>query len=221
MTPSLENTVTDWREVLPIVKPFYERFFGEEMQWGDITLYVMPLDEETGGQLNLESGDICINSNIPIENVPKTFVHELAHKKYEEATGIGMTYAKKTVTRIPFLRAHYRKKHSLNLFLHECIAKTVEFLFSEEDVILDCKRLDGSTTKSIRYTSLDIACSDIEFTEIYGFHYKRLPGQLTARALFIGKYLATKYENDPNLWSKLKQLRTLDDLKELVEGEWP
>ncbi|PIN80157.1 hypothetical protein COV11_04540 [Candidatus Woesearchaeota archaeon CG10_big_fil_rev_8_21_14_0_10_30_7] len=33
----------------------------------------------------------------------------------------------------------------------------------------------------------------------------------------VGLYLATKYENDPALWKKLKNLRTLEDLTRLVE----
>ena len=220
MTTTLDTKlVTDWCEVLPIVKPFYERFFGEEMLLRDINLHLADLDEETAGRTNLESGAIDICLNIPVEDVPKTLVHELAHKKYEEATGIGMFYYEKAKTIIPFLRGHYRRKKDLNWFLHECVAKTVGYLFSGEDIVFNCKRLDGSTTERTMYATLDSALSDINSVERYGFNNKPLNKQLNERAMFVGKYLAIKYENDPDLWSKLKQLRTLDDLKELVECE--
>lgn len=206
--------VKDWREVVPVIRPFYERFFGEPFP-EDLDVKMVSFEElKVHGKIIVSTGEISLATDSMAE-VAKTLVHELAHYLFENNSGLGVNYSE-TIKNMPrktmkqdLLFQEYRIRILRHKFLDECVARTVEAIFisqqgAEKEIEIISKK---GVEKIIKRYAKENDSLSLELG-LYGL----------VEDAYVGTFLAYKYQNDPNLWSKLKQLRTLDDLRRLVNG---
>ncbi len=235
MALTLENTVTDWREVLPIVKPFYERFFGEEMPELEGVVYgpkdlTKPNKLSRGAKATLNEYFIQgvpkyslkydvigmpdkLRCNAPIDKplIAQILLHELVHRYRKE----NMTSFEKLQDKILFLVPI--KKYYFDLLLEECIATTSEFCFYLSHQRVSYSQDENAKSKAINLIEeLEEKLDNHKSTD----EFDRTLDSATESAIQqVSKYLAIAHHSDPDLWQKLKSLRTINDLKELVERE--
>lgn len=210
--------VTNWKEVLPIVHPFYERFFGEPLP-DNLNVEMVPFEELiVYGMSNILTGEmkLAIQS---MRELAKTFVHERAHYLFEQSSGLGEKH-RQAISSMPVdaskdlsLLCNYVKPFWRQLFLEECIASTVEAVFAFQN---SAKSMPEEDKISLKADSNFVIHN---YANKYGV--KDLEqGLLERQYIVVGAYLGDKYQKDPKLWDKLKQLRTLDDLRNLVNSDF-
>ncbi|MBI5066561.1 hypothetical protein HZA97_10115 [Candidatus Woesearchaeota archaeon] len=208
--------VKDWKEVLPVVRPFYEGFFGEKVP-EDLSIEMVPFEELVAhGMSNILTGEmkLAIQS---MREVAKTFFHERAHYLFEQNSGLGVKHRQNSVSartgtpeELSFFDNLTLKPFWRHLFLEECVAYTVEAVFAFQNSAKSMPEEDKISLKSDSNFVID------NYVNKYSVKKLREGVEERHECIIIGAYLGDKYKNDPQLWSKLKQLRTLDDLRRLV-----
>ncbi|MBI5066565.1 hypothetical protein HZA97_10135 [Candidatus Woesearchaeota archaeon] len=218
------EVVKDWREVVPIVEPFYERFTGEEIPNLENIVGLFSEQERSDHpeilgicKFNSESKNIKL-ALCSFEITAHNLFHELLHRAYELEHELTLKYksaASKNNNCSKDERKKAKKEFHKIIFLHECVAYAGSFVFNSlflnnkgeyEDPKYQVFPSIGSARQAFLLAELELE--------------KELPGFET-RVMYtrqIGVYISAKYQNDPQLWSKLKQLRTLNDLRRLVDG---
>ncbi len=219
MNESLDTKlVTDWREVLPVVTPFYERFFGEKIP-EDLDVEMGHFRGNKKGDCDHFTGKIRLGI-YPLDEVADTFIHESTHRLFENESGIGKIHwndIKKMSCTESYDKALfelYERVMLRNRFLHECVACTVESLFVYSDY------RDEEVKELIHLVNKSYIKKLIDYYDAPDSNIVELRTGIRVSSGYmdqVGIYLAAKHRNDSELWSKLKQLRTLDDLKKLVE----
>ena len=94
-----------------------------------------------------------------------------------------------------------------DVFLHECIAYSVSFAF---ETYLDNGKLLSRYNKG--YVAMEIWMYESSIAD------SEKPRKcIHMYAGEIGRVIGSSYQNDPNLWDKLKNTRSIKDLKRLVQ----
>ena len=214
--------------ILSSVKPFYNRFFKEEFPPSLELAFVKAIgnDSSTIGIFYRHTGKIEIVFN-PSNwgEVAGSIVHELTHLNYERETNLlqesNKLLEKLKPKSILSWRNNSRNRDIIsiynNRFLHECVAYCAEHLFLW--TFNDDGQAYPRTDTELRESAVKSISSHVLKTadHLANSQLQLAKDNLYTTAAAVGLSLSILYQNDPNLWDKLKNIRSIKDLNKLVQ----
>ncbi len=213
-----DNRVNDWREVIPVVRPFYERFFDEPFPEDlEERVSILKWWEEDKGRCYFETRTFAIREHMSFQLTADTLAHELSHDLYEQEQKLhGATWTKLKKADSPRKKKIWEKKCGVADFISEVVAYAVSellnYLHFDRSRFKRVEAFAGEYYNGLSKSAIVNSCVGYCRSRSTENHKD---GRYRC-AKFLGAYLAKEHKDNPQLWNKLKQLRTLDDLRRLV-----